>query len=73
MDVICFDACKGILEKGSGLCLCVHSSLINIRQEPSEMDTKGRFQKAYGILCNLVHLDGEDNFQRNTLESGAKF
>lgn len=69
----CFDACEGIPKRGSGLCLHVQSSMTNIRQELSEMDTKGRFQKAYGILHNLLHLDGENIFNRIYWSQGAEF
>lgn len=35
-----FDVCEEVPERGSGLCLHVQSSLINIRGEPLEMDAK---------------------------------
>jgi len=62
-DVICFDVCADLLERGSASHLRVQPTLINVRQEPSEMDTHRRFQKVYGILRNLVHLDGENIFK----------
>lgn len=60
-----FDISEEIPGRGSGLCLQVQSSLINIRGEPLERwMPKGRFQKAYGILFNIyVQLDWDNIFK----------